>query len=146
MTHLNLNLVHIATRAVAECERQHVGLERLHTLLAGYEYAVNHATDPFTYEFIMTLGGLVEPDNQGRSRITPVTFTRSVSKAANHAEVDRLLGNLITYGDEMSAEEWLKQFLFIHPFVDGNGRTAWVLYQMLKGTLEDPLPLPYFDF
>lgn len=38
----------------------------------------------------------------------------------------------------------IKEFLEIHPFEDGNGRIASLLYNYLKGTLDDPIPLPYY--
>lgn len=140
-----MTLSRIANIAVMECERQHVGLERLHTLLKGYEYAMKHEGE-ITYDFLMTLAGIVEPDNHGRTRVTPVTFAQGVSSAANHSEVERLLDNLLNYGDEMPLMKWVKQFLWIHPFNDGNGRVAWILLNMRKDTMQHPVPLPDFKF
>lgn len=37
-----------------------------------------------------------------------------------------------------------KEFLEIHPFADGNGRVASILWNFLRDTLDDPEPMPYF--
>lgn len=38
----------------------------------------------------------------------------------------------------------IKNLLDIHPWVDGNGRTASILRNWLLGTLQNPEPLPYY--
>lgn len=38
----------------------------------------------------------------------------------------------------------IKQLLDIHPWADGNGRTASILRNWMLGTLDDPSPLPYY--
>jgi hypothetical protein len=38
----------------------------------------------------------------------------------------------------------IKQLLQIHPWLDGNGRTASILRNWMLGTLDDPTPLPYY--
>lgn len=143
-----MNLERVAALAARECIRQHVGIERLSTLLKGYEHAAKHIKTregliERGYEELTYLAGIVEPDNNGRFRNSPVTF-RDGGTAARASEIERLLFSLYAHGDALTAEEWTKQFLWIHPFVDGNGRTGWVLYNLLNGTLDDPLPLPEF--
>lgn len=41
-------------------------------------------------------------------------------------------------------DQLIKQLLDIHPWVDGNGRTASILRNWMLGTLDDPSPLPYY--
>jgi hypothetical protein len=45
---------------------------------------------------------------------------------------------------EMYADQLIKQLLDIHPWADGNGRTASILRNWMLGTLNDPTPLPYY--
>ena len=47
-------------------------------------------------------------------------------------------------GDESLADSYIKQLLDIHPWADGNGRTASILRNWMLGTLNDPSPLPYY--
>lgn len=42
------------------------------------------------------------------------------------------------------ADSLIKTFLDIHPFVDGNGRVASILRNIMIGKLDDPEPLPYY--
>jgi hypothetical protein len=41
-------------------------------------------------------------------------------------------------------DQFVKMFLDIHPFVDGNGRTASILRNWMLGLLQNPQPLPYY--
>jgi fido (protein-threonine AMPylation protein) len=55
----------------------------------------------------------------------------------------RLFGALDAVGGPIEA---VRSFLRIHPFTDGNGRVAFVLYNWLNHTLLAPAPLPDFDW
>jgi len=138
-----MNIHAIASAAAIECERQHVGIERLWTLIRGYEYASSLSPADITMGSIAILAGIVEPDNGGVYRKTPVTFANG-GTAANAADVVRLVSGLIVHGNDLTVDEWIKEFLWIHPFTDGNGRTAWVLYNFKNGTMNDPVALPDF--
>lgn len=43
-------------------------------------------------------------------------------------------------------DQLIKQLLDIHPWADGNGRTASILRNWMLGTLDDPAPLPHWEF
>jgi Fic family protein len=45
---------------------------------------------------------------------------------------------------EMTARILTKEFLEIHPFTDGNGRVASLMWNFLNRTLDNPDPMPYF--
>jgi hypothetical protein len=47
-------------------------------------------------------------------------------------------------GWPLDVDQWVKRLLDIHPWVDGNGRTASILRNWMLGTLDDPTPLPYW--
>jgi len=42
------------------------------------------------------------------------------------------------------ADSLIKTLLDIHPFVDGNGRVASILRNLMIGSMDDPQPLPYY--
>lgn len=46
--------------------------------------------------------------------------------------------------DQSLADSFIKDLLDIHPWADGNGRTASILRNWFLGTLDDPSPLPYY--
>ena len=45
---------------------------------------------------------------------------------------------------QLTPEEAYKNALLIHPFEDGNGRTFKIVYNMMSGTLNDPIMPPNF--
>jgi len=52
---------------------------------------------------------------------------------------------LFAHQDQLTTDEFVVEFLKIHPFKDGNGRVAFLLYNILNNSLDDPAPLPdYF--
>lgn len=143
-----MNLTRVATVAAGECIKQNVGIDRLTTLLQGYSHVSKHVVDrPSLIEWgidgLAQLGGMIEPDNNGRFRATPVTF-RNGGTAAHHSGIEDLLLRLYENGNFLTPDEWIAQFLWIHPFTDGNGRTAWVLHNLLSNSMDNPHPLPEF--
>lgn len=135
----------VVNRVMEECVKQSVGVERAKTLIEGYNKFSEDLQNnvPIDYKYIEKLAGVVEPDNRGRYRSTPVTFV-SGGSSANHNDVERLMFNLYEYGDQLSADEFTKQQLWIHGFVDGNGRTAWLVYNWKNSSLRNPVSLPRF--
>ena len=138
-------------RAIAfECDRQHVGADRREFLWQAYQraYAVVQQKGQLSYELVLELAGMLEPSNGGRVRITPVTFQDGGS-SANPTAVPGALRTLVSFagtvaGEVEAVEEWTRQFLWIHPFSDGNGRAGWLLYNWLLDRWRDPVKLPYF--
>lgn len=156
-----------------ECHRQHVTnygdfANALHSANAGpnMELASMMGTDPVrSFEvFVMGIAEMVEPDVntydfEDNLRTSHVGFMHGGS-AAPAGEVrerfDRWCGFAfdcvsnpiqetrfgITHEEEV--DSLIKQLLDIHPWADGNGRTASILRNWMLGTLDDPTPLPYY--
>lgn len=144
-----MNLGQIARVAAFECERQQVGLDRLVMLLKGYEIAVEESrlNGLPSYHMVMAIAKIVEPRSEGKTRITPVTFAGGGDSCPPASVKDaslRLFKNMP--GDTIEEiDSWVEHFLWIHPFVDGNGRMAWILYNWLRKSLHSPFALPdYF--
>jgi hypothetical protein len=132
----------VAVACIKECERQHVGLDRLGRLIEGVAYAIEHSDRVPEEGDVLHLAGLVEPSNGGRYRNTPVTFV-SGGDATDWYNVPGATARLMAYIDgNPNPNEVVRAFLNIHPFSDGNGRVGFILLNWLRGTLSDPAPLP----
>ena len=146
-----MDLLRIAEAAARECVRQGVGLDRLGSLVIAYDRAHDYARDgelPSAW-YLIGYGGLadvVEPDNGGRIRSVPVSFangSQAVAPALVPQALDGWFGAVQAVRDGgVPVDAWIKEFLDIHPFVDGNGRTAWILRVWMLDQWDDPEPLP----
>lgn len=140
-----MNIVKISTLAAEECVRQQVGLDRVAMLIGAYEIVCRtglKSTTP-TLTSMLSIARVIEPLNYGGLRTTPVTFQNGGSSASPSLVAQaslRLFDSLPTE----DIDDWITQFLWIHPLIDGNGRTAWVLWNWLNGTLDEPKTLPDF--
>lgn len=74
--------------------------------------------------------------DQGREAVKPELISNSMNGWHEWAEV--------SLRSPTETDLIIKEFLDIHPFADGNGRVASLLYNYARGTLEDPIPLPYY--
>ncbi len=154
-----MNLVRIAEACAVECVRQKVGMRELGYLLEAYDWLITQRDiDHFkiNVDVILTLGSFVEPGkNRYGFRKTAVTFQNG-GGSANASEIPRLMINLrdaihrfVTeeyFSHNLTAAELTKEFLWIHPFADGNGRVGFLLWNYLMGTLDEPLALPDFGW
>lgn len=92
---------------------------------------------------VQILAETIEPFTRGQYRQTPVTFI-SGNQAANASNIPRLMNQWADNLGSMVLDERVKMFLDIHPFQDGNGRTASVLYNPWNATLAQPVRVPDF--
>ncbi len=117
----------------------------------------------FTAQDVFRVNALVQGmnitldmDNRIKYRSTPVVFANG-GGSCHHQSVpyamDRLLDHIPDvfednkHDHKTSIESWIKQFLWIHPFEDGNGRTASILMNwMFPDGLNHPFLLWDFDF
>lgn len=145
----------------SEVERQHS------TLFTEFEQAFNLAkrsNDVHGYygfvKFVQAIAAHVEPDvNVWRlegdryvnTRLSEVGFLHTVSQASPASEVQHRFQRWAEFAweevgiaTEETTDPIIKQLLDIHPWADGNGRTASILRNWMLGTLDDPTPLPYY--
>lgn len=134
-----------------ECDRQHVGEDRRNFLYSAYVLASELYEDGIqvpSLEDALHLAGMLEPDSGGKIRRTPVTFADGGGSTSPDALPNAVKQLFNSVEDFTSSEEdvryWVKEFLYCHPLTDGNGRLAFVLYNWIRGSLEDPVQLPYF--
>ena len=147
------NADRIIKTAIGECRRQKVDFRSLIDLLSAYEVA-DTVLDPdrkfVDPVVIFRLASLIEPvQNEWGYRNVAVTF-KNGGTTTEWSNVPRAMERLTSLVQNVDGDDdinvWIKSFLFIHPFIDGNGRVAWILYNWLKGTLEYPLPLPDYEW
>ena len=141
-----MDMVGIAECAARECVRQNVGLDRLSLLIASYAVLACKSGD-LKPNFAQYIAGCIEPDNKGQFRKTPVTFANGGS-SANWQDIPRQWQILFDNqpSDEISSTNWLRHLLWVHPFSDGNGRLAWLLWNYYSGDMSHALPLPDFGW
>jgi fido (protein-threonine AMPylation protein) len=101
----------------------------------------------------MQIACIVEPKENlnGAYRKVPVTFQNGGS-SVTAGEIARQVNLLHEAWNEgrINAEEFVKRYLEIHPWRDGNGRTMWVVYNKIRlpdnGGMIYPQPVPEFSF
>lgn len=151
----------IASRCVEECVRQRdVGVDGVGRLLVAYSYAMEHADRLPTEDDVVHLHDLVVGEYldvvldsrlgrpyapaKHRYRHTPATFENGGS-AADSKDIPSAMARIFEHLDaDVEAAEFVRALLVIHPWSDGNGRTAFILYNWLGHTLTTPQPLPDF--
>jgi Fic/DOC family len=154
-----MNFERIASIAARECVRQQVGLGELADLLRAYQTAKTAARrfTLITEGVLLDLAKAIEPLNGGRYRVTPVTFS-DCGDSCHSSQVPSKIRQLLAqqpcrqlFGVDLHSDfvpdvdYWVKEFLWIHPFTDGNGRTAWILRTWLLDHWSFPDSLPdYF--
>jgi len=81
-------------------------------------------------------------------RCTPVTFSNGTVIGADTitTSMQRLVEHVPTTGDYDVVIEWIRAFLKIHPFEDGNGRIAFILQNWLLSSWNAPQPLHRFEW
>lgn len=102
---------------------------------------------PLTKGLIISLGNCFGFDGY---RTTPVTFD-SGHLATNASTIPGAMTRLVYAAPDKGRINddwfsWVKSFLYIHPFQDGNGRIASLLFNWGMHTLDEPIPLPYYEF
>lgn len=141
-----------------ECDRQHVDEDRQQMLYEAYSiWYQNHPYGALTEARLRYMAEHIEPSNNGVYRTTPVNFNGIVGGVPPE-NIERAMENWIEFFNDVNVENLsgeydetdqlhtvdivIKEFLDIHPFSDGNGRTAWLLRVWMLNQWDDPQPLP----
>lgn len=143
----------IARFCAEECERQQSGEFSVYRMMRAWNVAEDQPTIDETS--ILTIAFVLDSRNTDY-RTVPVLFANG-NRGAAVEDVPRLMTQLFTIGKEqmtaepqsigrgisiIPAEGWIKELLRIHPFVDGNGRLAAILWNKFNGTMTNPTPYP----
>lgn len=138
---------HIVRFCAAECQRQKTDAMSVYNMYGAVNYAIDSALMygvEFDENVVLRLAKLVEPVvNFHDYRTTPVRFA-NFKFAMNADSVPRAMSNLFMYGDRSNPMAFTKEFLDVHPFGDGNGRMAAIVFNILNRTMNNPVPLPDF--
>lgn len=148
----------ILAAAKVEADRQKCDEAGYQRLLSAYEYswafAKGKTRRPFV-KWLLEAAWILEPQlNQNGFRTTPVTFdgggwadpADSVPRGTE--TIFSVLDSMVCSGewDDDLTEVFIKAFLVIHPFRDGNGRLAFIMRVWLRNEWVDPSPLPVYSF
>lgn len=131
------------TRAIAaECKRQMVGPKEVRQLHDAYHFARRMTQEGgINTVSIAYLARLIEPVKGNGYRTQPAYFA-NMNHAVEPHLISRALVRLVDSQSRLTTDEFVKEFLDIHPFADGNGRVAFLLYNVLNNTLHYPGTLP----
>jgi hypothetical protein len=130
-----------------EVQRQQAGPIYVAHMYNAWEYALSF--NGVKLQFLVeqdfkTLNSLVLGLPYQDYRNTPVVFASggpSTSPGLVSRAMQTLMGGL---KEQIPADEWVKMFLHIHPFRDGNGRVGSLLWNLLNGTITQPIAMPDF--
>lgn len=76
-------------------------------------------------------------------RVTPVVFVDGTSGVAAEL-IPQLIVQLIANMDDITPADFYQEFERIHPYQDGNGRVGSLLYNILIGTIHNPIHPPVY--
>lgn len=133
-----------------ECIRQHATTP---ADISGMEKAWRMARTMYlddmklSVSHIKTMGYIIDrvANPLGRFRTGPAVFIDG-GRACHAHLIESHLGWLIDHLNEsdMTPNEFYQNLMWIHPFKDGNGRMGALVYNILNGTIDNPIvPPPY---
>ena len=139
--------INIIKWAANECHHQRSGEKSVARMVEAYNNAMlsrDCGEHPVTESMICRLARIIDPRNDKGYRQTEVTFQEVIVPPTKAQLVPQAMERLLENMDGATVDEFVRTFLVIHPFVDGNGRCAAILHNYLNGTLDAPQPLPIY--
>ncbi len=122
--------------------------ERSKYMLDAWTHAENnHSHDfPISIVSISTWGHLVEPDFNYRIGFRDINVRVGDRRCPDWEDVGMLMEFFVTsvIPSDTTPGEKYHIFELIHPFEDGNGRVGKIIYNYLRGTLNNPSFPPDF--
>lgn len=126
-----------------EVERQRASPRAVYNLCRAFSFGFNICRNhkEMTPKLLIELGRLIEPNTVKGYRVTPVTFANG-GLSCHHSLISRQIDLLCAELNALSNEsteiqysqlvEWIRALLWVHPFNDGNGRLAFLLFNLYK--------------
>jgi len=130
----------IASYCSEEVRRQQDGPLNVGYMVDAWMDALEHQYhgDELSLGMVERWGTLVEPrDNPTGFRGANIWIGNTMGPRVD--DIARLLERWIDVVPNMTPIEAYLQFEYIHPFMDGNGRTGKIILNYLNGTMLDPI-------
>ena len=145
-TRFNFLQVNIVNYCANECHNQRSGEKSVARMIEAYNQALlsRDCGEELNESLILKLARTIDNRNDRGYRQTEVTFQEVIVPPTKAQLVPQAMERLLENMDGATVDEFVRTFLVIHPFVDGNGRCAAILHNYLNGTLDAPQPLPIY--
>lgn len=157
----NFARMDVSAYILKECERQHsTNTEGMTNAFAWATlWGKEDFSDPNRAAYILTMvAALVEPgenvlrwtgkfcfpDNLRTSHVGFIGGGKAAPVNEVYSRFKRLMNDAPDAIQAGEIDIWVKTLLEIHPWQDGNGRTASIVRNILFGTMDNPTQLPYY--